>query len=189
MKSAENTDDKLYSTAELTKIMNKYEELFRFLKRKLGKDFVNDTFGIDDNDSIVDLKRWLVDGPNRIFWDYLCATHGIMEDEMKNGNLQWQFNINDGIGCTKLIFASGKEVIFTRESLLHKHPKWVISLDNLFYALEKVGGTMEFANLSNEIYKMEVSHFKSKSYNDKKDEIMQSSKERIINIFNIESSN
>jgi hypothetical protein len=61
-------------------------------------------------------------------------------------------------------------------------------LDNLFYALEKVDGTKEFANISNEIYKMEVTHFKSKSYNDKKDKIMQSSKEKIINIFNIESS-
>ena len=35
----------------------KYEELLRFLKRKLGRKFVNNTFGIDENDSIVDIKR------------------------------------------------------------------------------------------------------------------------------------
>jgi hypothetical protein len=71
MEKTENADDKLYSTAELNKIINKYKELFHFLRRKLGKDFVNDTFGIDNNDNIVDLKRGLVEGSNRIFWDYL----------------------------------------------------------------------------------------------------------------------
>lgn len=185
MKEPGNIDTKLYSTSDLARIIRKYEELFRFLRRKLGKDFVNDTFGIDDGDTIVDLKRWLVDGPNRMFWDYLCATHGIMEYEMSDGNLQWQFNINDWIGCTKLVFWSGKEVIFTRENLLHKHPKWVISLDKFFYELIKVWGIEEFTKISNEIYKMEVSHFQSQLYLDKKDRIMKSSKEEIIKIFRI----
>ena len=184
MKEPENIDTKLYSTSDLARIIRKYEELSRFLRRKLWKDFVNDIFGIDDGDTIVDLKRWLIEWENRMFWDYLCATHGIVENEMRYGNLKWKFKINDGVGCTKLIFSSGKEFIFTREKQ-QKCPKWVVSLDKFFYELIKVGWIEEFTKISNEIYKMEVSHFQSQSYLDKKDRIMKSSKEEIIKTFRI----
>lgn len=187
----ENIDDKLYSLKDLTKIIRKYEELLWFLRWKLGKDFVNKAFGINDNDSIVDIKRWLIEGSNRMFWDYLCATHWIMEDEMRDGSLKGKFNINDGIGCTKLIFASGKEAIFTREreSLLNEHIKWVISLDKFFYALEKVWWVSEFARISNELYRIEVKHFRSEAYIKQKDKIMKSTIDEIMDIFNITDIN
>lgn len=181
----ENIDDKIYSSDDLIRIIKKYWELIRFLQRRLWRDFVNDIFGIDDGDSIVDIKRWLVDGSNRMFWDYLCATHGIMEDEMRDGSLKWQFDIHDWIWCTKLIFTSWKEVIFTRENLSRNHPKWVISLDEFFYALQRVGGIQDFTRISNQIYSMEVRHFNSEAYKAQKEKIMKSSRDEIIHVFNI----
>lgn len=181
-------NNKPFWAIDVYDVIKKYEELFRFLKRKLGKDFVNDTFGIDDHDSLVDIKRWLVEGPNKMFRDYLCATHWIVEDEMSNWNLKWKFNINDGVGCTKLIFSSGKEVIFTRESI-RKCPKWVVSLDEFFYALERVGGIPGFTRINNELYRMEVSHFQSKPYLEWKEKVMKSTREEIINAFNITDVN
>lgn len=188
---SQNIDRKLYSENELARVIKKYEEFFSYLRRKLGEEFVNKALGVKNNDSIVDIKRWLVEGENRMFWDYLCATHGIMEDEMKNGNLQGKFNINDGIWCTKLIFASGKEVVFTREreALLYENIKWVISLDKFFYALQKIWWIEEFTRISNELYRIEVKHFTSETYIKQKEKIMKSTIGEIMDIFNITDVN
>ena len=184
MNSPENINDTLYSGFDLAKIINKYQQLIRFLKLRLGEDFVNKTLGTDNDDQIVDIKRWLVEWENRMFWDHLCAAHGVVEDEMKYGNLKWKFKINDGVGCTKLIFSSGKEFIFTREKP-QKCPTWVISLDKFYDELVIFGWVDEFRNLSNEIYRIEVNHFNSPGYLDKKSKIVQSSRDDIIKNFNI----
>lgn len=184
MAASETPERAIYTNADLVQVIKKYEELFRFFRWKLGKNFVNGTFGIDENDSLVDIKRWLVGDSNRMFWDYLCATHGTVQDEIRDGNLTWKFHIDNGVECTKLIFSSGKEVIFTRENL-QKYPKWVIPLDRFFYILAKIGGVPGFTRINNELYFIEVKHFKSKEYNEWKQKIMKSTREEIINAFNI----
>lgn len=188
MRTPETIDNQPFWASDVAVVIKKYEELLHFLKLKLGKKFVNNTFGIQEWDSLVGIKRWLVEGSNRMFWDYLCATHGIVEEEMKNWNLKWKFNINDGLWCTKLIFSSGKEVIFARESEM-KCPKWVISLDKFFYALEEVGEVPGFTRINNKLYHIEVEYFKSKEYLERKQRIMQSTREEIINAFNITDAN
>ena len=157
METPNKIRDELYSASDLAKVIKKYEELFMILNIKLWYLIKTDLW-VSWDDQIVDIKRWLADWSKKVFWDYLSTPHRLMEERIGN----W-FNKNEMCRCIKLVFASWKTIIFSKDSTLNKQPKWVISLDEYFIRLDSKTKDY-FGKISLQLSKIEEEHFKSEAY-------------------------
>ena len=167
MKEGYKSNETLYSREEFWQILSLYQEIFNLLLRSLPK--FRDDLNIKNWYSIVDIKRWLDNWAKQIFWDYLWATHWIMEDQFKN-----DFDKNSTFRYIKITFLSGESITlinnpktrinpWTNKIEIVDLPSWVLCLDNYRKKLtpQKLA---EFDKLFNKLNVLERNHFKSEWY-------------------------
>ena len=151
----ESSTEYLYTPDEYKTLVWKYNQMFNIFRCRFLPD-LESRFWIDKYDVIFDVRRWIINGSNTIFWDYLWATHWFLE---------WIDSIysDNNCRCIKFIFSSWKTLILSTNTLPSQTPAWVICLDEYYMKFNEYERNM-FDKILMDINKLEYEHFQWKSY-------------------------
>ena len=177
METIENLENNLYSKGDFSVIIRKYDQLFLVLNHSWCINF-SKNFWIKPGDRIVNIQRWVIMNGKTIFWDYLSATHWMVEnheDFMQKWNEPY-------LRCIKFSFWSGKSIIVTTNSNLDETPQWMLNLNKLYFDLDDDNRKL-FDQLLLWITTFESGHFLS--HKNISGQIKKISKEELMKILNM----
>ena len=145
----------LYTPNEYNVLVWKYNQIFNFFRHRFYPE-LEFKFWVNRHDVIFDVRRWIVNGKNAIFWDYLWATHW---------SLEWMDSIHSEANCrcVEFILSSWKTLILSTNTSPNQTPSWIICLDE-YYMKFNEQERMVFDRLLIDINKFEYNHFQWKSY-------------------------
>lgn len=172
-------DENLYSSHEFSQILRKYNQLFNVFRVRFWYDIKSD-FWISSDDSIVDIKRWIIWNSKNVFWDYLWATHGTVKNliDLSSNNQDYRCR------CIEFKFWSWKSMLLATNIQPSQCPKWISCLDAYYMKLNKYERS-EFDRILLSINQLEYSHFHSEKYEDM---IKKTSKEKLFEILSFKES-
>ncbi len=159
MEDMHQFDSNLYTRYEELRIFWWYRKMLNIFIRALWWKFESELW-FNSNDKIANIQRWLTDGSNFVFRNYLDATHGKIKNKMYENNEHG----NKKIHCIfKILFDSGKYIVFSRDGYSNKI--WVFSLDLYLNRLDDKS-KKEFFDINNKLHEIEYAHFTSNEYLD-----------------------
>lgn len=145
----------LYTPDEYKILVWKYNQIFNVFRRRFSSELESE-FWVNRYDVIFDVRRWIVNEKNTIFWDYLWATHW---------SLEWIDSIHSETNCrcVKFIFSSWKTLILSTNTRPNQTPLWIICLDEYYMKFNEQERVV-FDKLLMDINQLEYDHFQWKSY-------------------------
>lgn len=176
----------LYSNEEFKRVIILYQKLLNFLLRELPT--LEKDLNVKNIYTIVDVKRWLKDWSKQVFWDYLAATHGSVENLLAN-----QFDKDSTYRCIKIIFASGESIILinnpkfklnkaSNDLEIVEIPEGVLCLDNYRHKLLKPKYD-KFYDLYLLLNQFEKKHFLKHHYVETIWKLFASKQESIVDLY------
>ena len=173
--------DNLYSDQEFSQLIHKYNYLYNVFRSKFSDDLIN-KFGLDKQDKIIDVQRWLVCGSNQIFWDYLWATHSVVWNKISSiKDLKNKWTV---CRCIKFIFWDKKSLIISTNSSPSQTPEWILCLDEYYLKLSGFERKY-FDNILLWINKFEYEHFNSQSYIEILNQLKEATEDELFQVLKI----
>ena len=165
---------------KLVKLINRYNYLFKIFKESFWSILKN-KFDIKNDDIIMDIERGIVSGDKKMFWDYLWATHGIIQT--LPAIPEW-VDLKNAYHCVKFKFSSWKSIIIATNVLSTKAPSDILCLDDYYSSFDD-SLRREFDRIFFEINKIEAEHFHSQLYKGKLGFIKHMAKDELCKILKL----
>ena len=176
------TSEKIFSSCELVKITQKFNQIFSIFKKNFSYDLK--ALWVNGNDTIVNIQRWLISDSNQIYWDYLWTTHSTMLDLPIIP--KW-IDSKNSYHCIKLILSSWRSIVFSINPVPDSLSKNILCLDKYFLWLNEYE-RKEFDRLYLGINKIESDYFHSIWYTESLNWIKKMSKDELLKTLNMEIS-
>lgn len=169
-----SSSERLYTPDEYKTLVWKYNKIFNFFKHRFYPE-LESKFWVKKYDVICDVKRWIINEKNTIFWDYLWVTHW---------SLDWIDSIysKTNCRCVKFIFSSWKTLTLSTNTRPDETPSWIICLDE-YYMKFNEQERKAFDELLMDINKLEYNHFQEKSYKEALRKLKENS--RLLDVLNV----
>lgn len=175
----------LFSSKDYEYLLWAYNKLFSIFKNTLWT-YLKQEFWINNDEEVIGIERWLWNGECQIFWDYLWASHGAIE------NMSWSkgrlIDKNFAYRCVKLKFKNDKSIILSTNDNPSKLPYGVVSLDKCYMNLNS-NNRQIFDKIYFSLNRFESQHFTSSEFQHKFGKIKLSSKDQLCQILNLNESN
>lgn len=178
-------NETLFSNQDYEYLVSTYNTLFSIFKNIVWKPLLQE-FGIDGDEKVVWVERWLWNEISQIFWDYLWASHGSIEcisrsqDDLIDNKFTYR--------CVKLKFKGNKSIVLSTDAKLNSIPHGVLALDKIYMELSNEKRQV-FDKVLFELNKFESEHFTSHEFAEKFREIRLSSKDCLYQALNIKEVN
>jgi hypothetical protein len=179
------SNETLFYSKDYEYLLWAYNKLFSIFKNTLWT-YLKQEFEIDNDAEVIGIERWLWNAECQIFWDYLWASHGAIENIFwsKDGLIGKNFTYR----CVKLKFKNKKSVIISTNANPNKLPHGVVSLDECYMNLNS-----DYRQIFDKIFfslnKFESQHFTSSEFQYKFGKIKISSKDQLCQILNLNELN
>lgn len=175
--------ERLYTPKEHASIIRKFNVIYNILKSRFSYIF-NSKFWLKNDTYIVNVQRWIICWEEKIFRDYLWATHNTVENTLWIIEQKWK---NTTYRCIKLIFWGWETLTLCTNSLPEETPEGSVCLDEYYLKLNYSERNM-YDNILRWIWKLEYEHFHSNWYWKEIDRIKTLSKENIFTALNMSKS-